>query len=81
MWNFIKNVFAVVTALFVFTILSIIGLIIIISISSEGEEKIKAESVLKLKLDKEIVDDVRNQFPFWKDAEHFMIMPKDQEAE
>jgi protease-4 len=56
MWNFIKNVFTVVTALFVFTILSIIGLIAIISISSDGEEKIKTKSVLKLKLDKEIVE-------------------------
>ncbi len=56
MWNFIKNVFTVVTALFVFTILSIVGLIVILALSSEGEEKIKAESVLKLKLDKEIVE-------------------------
>lgn len=57
MWNFIKNVFAVVIGLFVFGFLSILLLIFIGSaLSSEDEGKVKSGAILKLKLDKEIVE-------------------------
>lgn len=57
MWNFIKNVLAVATGFFLFTVLAIVGLVIIISTStSDKVENIKTQSVLKLKLDKEIVE-------------------------
>ncbi|HSZ24386.1 MAG TPA: signal peptide peptidase SppA [Cytophagaceae bacterium] len=56
MWSFIKNVFAIVIGLFVFTILSIIGIVFLVLISSGEEETIKSQSVLKLKLNKEIVE-------------------------
>ncbi|HWZ22543.1 MAG TPA: signal peptide peptidase SppA [Cytophagaceae bacterium] len=57
MWNFIKNVLAVTTGFFLFTILGIIALVAIVySSSSEKVENIKEQSVLKLKLDKEIVE-------------------------
>jgi len=58
MWNFIKNVFAVITGLFLFSILSIIGLVFIIAIASSSDEinNTTTPSVLKIKLDKEIVE-------------------------
>ena len=57
MWNFIKNVFTIATGFFVFSILSLIGLVIIILLFSSGnEERIKDGAVLKIKLDKEIVE-------------------------
>ncbi len=57
MWNFIKNVFTIATGFFVFTILSVIGLIIIVALFSVGkDERIKNVSVFKIKLDKEIVE-------------------------
>ncbi|HVD98771.1 MAG TPA: signal peptide peptidase SppA [Cytophagaceae bacterium] len=57
MWNFIRSVFTIVIGIFVFIFISIIGLIMIGSMmSSENDGKIKQASVLKLKLDKEIVE-------------------------
>ncbi len=57
MWNFIKNVFAIVIGLFVFVIISIIGLFLIGSMmSSDDDGKMQSGAVLKLKLDKEIVE-------------------------
>ncbi len=57
MWNFIKNVFSVVIGLFVFLFISLIGFLFVVAMfSSEGNEKVKSASVLKLKLDKEIVE-------------------------
>jgi protease-4 len=57
MRNFLKNVFTIATGFFVFTIIAIISLIILIAVVSSGkDEKIKKLSVLKLKLDKEIVE-------------------------
>ena len=41
-------------------------------------EKTHEEDVFTITLHKEKVDEIRNKFPFWKDAEHFIIMPKDQ---
>lgn len=57
MGNFIKNVFTVVVGLFIFLIISFLGLLFIISmIASDGDVGLKSDSVLKLKLDKEIVE-------------------------
>jgi predicted amidohydrolase len=44
-------------------------------------EKAHEEDIFTITLQKEKVDEIRNKFPFWKDAEHFMIMPKDQVME
>jgi predicted amidohydrolase len=33
------------------------------------------EDVLSITLDKETAETVRSQFPFWKDADHFLIQP------
>ena len=63
MWNFIKNVLAVATGFFLFTVLAIVGLVLIISTStSDKVEHIKTQSVLKLKLDKEIVERESEEF-------------------
>jgi protease IV len=63
MWNFIKNVFTVVIGIFVFMVVSIVGLVVLIAmLSSGGEESVKSDSVLKLKLDKEIVERERSYF-------------------
>ena len=63
MWNFIKNVLAVATGFFLFTVLAIVGLVLIISTStSDRVEHIKTQSVLKLKLDKEIVERESEEF-------------------
>jgi protease-4 len=59
MWNFIKNVFAVLTGLVLFSIGSVVVFIIVIALvlnSSQSKEQLKANSVLKIKLDKEIVE-------------------------
>ena len=57
MWNFIKNVLAVTVGFFLFTIVGIIALVIIVAASSSDKaEYVKPQSVLKLKLDKEIVE-------------------------
>jgi protease IV len=57
MGNFLKNVFSVVVGLFVFLFISFLGLLFIISlIASDGDLGIKSDSVLKLKLDREIVE-------------------------
>jgi omega-amidase len=44
-------------------------------------EKAHEEAVFTITLHKEKVDEIRTQFPFWKDADHFVIAPKDQVAE
>ncbi len=41
-------------------------------------EKSHDEDIFTITINKENVDDIRKQFPFWKDAEHFVIVPKDQ---
>ncbi|MEO5996227.1 MAG: nitrilase family protein [Chitinophagaceae bacterium] len=41
-------------------------------------EKTHVEDVFTITLHKEKVDEIRNKFPFWKDAEHFIIIPKDE---
>ena len=57
MWNFLKNVFTIAAGFFVFAILSIIGILIIVAIFSSGKnDKVKDISILKIKLDKEIVE-------------------------
>jgi predicted amidohydrolase len=33
------------------------------------------EEIITLSLNKEIIEAVRRQFPFWKDADHFLIQP------
>lgn len=44
-------------------------------------EKSHDEDIFTITLLKEKIDEVRKQFPFWKDAEHFMIVPKDKVIE
>lgn len=51
-------------------------------ISPLGEviyQKPDAEDVFSCTIDKAQIDAVRRQFPFWKDAEHFMILSGDPE--
>jgi protease-4 len=57
MKSFIKSVFTVAAGLLVFTIFGFVTLVIIVSIFASGkDDTIKSQSVLKLKLDKEIVE-------------------------
>ncbi len=44
-------------------------------------EKSYDEDIFTITLLKEKIDEIRKQFPFWKDAEHFMIVPKDKVIE
>jgi omega-amidase len=44
-------------------------------------EKSHDEDIFTITLLKEKIDEIRKQFPFWKDAEHFMIVPKDKVIE
>lgn len=44
-------------------------------------EKSHDEDIFTITLIKEKIDEIRKQFPFWKDAEHFMIVPKDKVIE
>jgi predicted amidohydrolase len=37
------------------------------------------EDIFTVVLKKERVDEIRSQFPFWKDADNFMILPDDAE--
>lgn len=39
------------------------------------------EDIFTMTLHKNTIDEARKKFPFWKDAEHFMILPKDQVEE
>jgi omega-amidase len=44
-------------------------------------EKAHEEDVYTITLQKDNIDEIRRQFPFWKDADHFVIAPKDQPGE
>jgi len=41
--------------------------------------KADEEDIFTMTLHKNNLDEVRNEFPFWKDADHFMIMADDVE--
>lgn len=42
-------------------------------------EKGHDEDTFTITLHKGKIDEIRKQFPFWKDADHFIIVPKDKE--
>ena len=44
-------------------------------------QKSHDEDIFTITLHKEKVNEIRKKFPFWKDAEHFVIVPKDHLGE
>ncbi|MEN9686274.1 MAG: hypothetical protein RLZZ28_2060 [Bacteroidota bacterium] len=42
-------------------------------------QKAKEEDVYSIVLEKEPLEEIRNKFPFWKDGDHFKIVPPDGE--
>ncbi|MTI30294.1 signal peptide peptidase SppA [Xanthovirga aplysinae] len=75
MGRFFKIVLATIVGLIIFSGLTLVLLIIIISSASKEEEvKLKENTVLELKLDKQIVertkDDPFGEFPYWADGDN-----------
>ncbi len=54
---------------------------IVDALGKTSYEKSHDEDIFTITLIKEKIDEIRKQFPFWKDAEHFMIVPKDKVIE
>jgi omega-amidase len=44
-------------------------------------QKQDVEDVFTMTFHKETLDGIRSKYPFWKDADHFMILPEDTEPE